>query len=130
VLARAEITEQNSELLSLSPRDAVDKLLAGEIDVAFLVASWYSPVVLQLLADDRVVLSSYPRADALVAFYPFLTKIGDTERCGRFGQRQAAYRYYSDCFEGEPGSRRRFTSRDSVFAAQRRGRDPLVGQHL
>jgi hypothetical protein len=32
-------------------------------------------VVLQLLADDRVVLSSYPRADALVAFYPFLTKL-------------------------------------------------------
>jgi TRAP transporter TAXI family solute receptor len=75
VLARAGITEQNSELLSLSPRDAVDKLLAGEIDAAFLVASWYSPVVLQLLADDRVVLSSYPRADALVAFYPFLTKL-------------------------------------------------------
>src|SRR5215469_14514818 len=66
VLARAGITEQNSELLSLSPRDAVDKLLADEIDAAFLVASWYSPVVLQLLADDHVVLSSYPRADALV----------------------------------------------------------------
>jgi hypothetical protein len=32
-------------------------------------------VVLQLLADDRVVLSSYPRADALVGFYPFLTKL-------------------------------------------------------
>jgi TRAP transporter TAXI family solute receptor len=75
MLARAGITEQNSELLSLSPRDAADKLLAGEIDSAFLVASWYSPVVLQLLADDRVVLSSYPRADALVAFYPFLTKL-------------------------------------------------------
>jgi TRAP transporter TAXI family solute receptor len=75
VLARAGISEQNSELLSLPPRDTVDKLLAGEIDVAFLVASWYSPVVQQLLADDRVVLSSYPRADALVAFYSFLTKL-------------------------------------------------------
>ncbi len=75
VLARAGITEQNAELLSLSPRETADKLLAGQIDVAFLAASWYSPVVQKLVADDRVALSSYPRADALVALYPFLTKL-------------------------------------------------------
>jgi hypothetical protein len=40
-----------------------------------LVASWQSPVVQQLLTDDRVVLSGYARADALVTLYPFLTKL-------------------------------------------------------
>src|SRR5215469_15925540 len=75
MLARAGINGQNSELLSLSPRAAAEKLLAGDIDAAFLVASWQSPVVQQLLTDDRVVLSGYARADALVALYPFLTKL-------------------------------------------------------
>jgi TRAP transporter TAXI family solute receptor len=75
MLARAGINGQNSELLSLSPRATAEKLLAGDIDAAFLVASWQSPVVQQLLTDDRVVLSGYARADALVALYPFLTKL-------------------------------------------------------
>jgi TRAP transporter TAXI family solute receptor len=75
LLASGGINGQNSELLSLSPPATAEKLLAGEIDVAFMVASWYSPVVQQLLADDRIVLSGYPRADALVALYPFLTKL-------------------------------------------------------
>ena len=75
LLARAGIDGQNSELLALSPRATAEKLEAGEIDAAFLVASSRSPVVQQLLADDRVVLTGYARADALVALYPFLTKL-------------------------------------------------------
>jgi hypothetical protein len=75
MLARAGINGQNSELLSLSPRATAEKLLAGDIDAAFLVASWQSAVVQQLLTDDRIVLSGYARADALVALYPFLTKL-------------------------------------------------------
>ena len=75
LLARAGIDGQNSELLPLSPRATAEKLLAGDIDVAFLVAPWQSPVVQQLLADDRVGLSGYARADALVALFPSLTKL-------------------------------------------------------
>lgn len=75
LLARAGIDATNSELLALPPRATAEKLLAGDIDVAFLVASSRSPVVRELLADDRVVLTSYARADALVALYPFLTKL-------------------------------------------------------
>jgi TRAP-type uncharacterized transport system substrate-binding protein len=63
------------ELLALAPRAAAEKLLAGEIDVAFMMASWDAPVVRQLLADERIRLSGYVRADALVAFYPFLSKL-------------------------------------------------------
>jgi TRAP transporter TAXI family solute receptor len=63
------------ELLALPPQAAAEKLLAGEIDVVFMMASWGAPVVQQLLTDERITLSGYERADALVAFYPFLNKV-------------------------------------------------------
>jgi TRAP-type uncharacterized transport system substrate-binding protein len=75
LLKRAGIEQQVGELLALEPRAAAEKLLAGEIDVAFIIGSSESPVVQQLLLDERVQLSGYPRADALVAFYPFLSKV-------------------------------------------------------
>jgi TRAP transporter TAXI family solute receptor len=75
LLTSVGIDERNSELLALAPRETAEKLLAGEIDVAFLIASWVSPVVRQLIADDRVTLSGYPRADAFVALNPFLSKL-------------------------------------------------------
>jgi TRAP-type uncharacterized transport system substrate-binding protein len=67
--------EQQVSLLPLAPRASAEKLSAGEIDVAFMMASWQSPVVHQLFADDRIELSGYVRADALVALYPFLNKL-------------------------------------------------------
>jgi TRAP-type uncharacterized transport system substrate-binding protein len=64
-----------AELLALTPQATAEKLLAGEIDAAFLVAPWAAPVVQQLLADHRIEIESYPRADAYVALYPFLHKV-------------------------------------------------------
>jgi TRAP transporter TAXI family solute receptor len=72
---RADVEQKVGELLPLGPREAAEKLLAGEIDVAFMMVSSEAPVVRQLLADERIALSGYPRADALVALYPFLTKV-------------------------------------------------------
>ena len=72
---RIGIEGQVSELLALAPQVAAEKLLAGEIDVAFMIAAWDSPVVQQLLADERIGIASYPRADAYVALYPFLNKV-------------------------------------------------------
>src|SRR5262249_40928256 len=48
---------QIGELLAIGPREAAEKLKAGEIDVAFMMNSWDAPVVQQLLADERVALS-------------------------------------------------------------------------
>src|SRR6516165_4032299 len=67
--------EQQVELLPLAPRESADKILAGEIDVAFMMTSWESPVVRQLIADERVGLSGFPRADAFVALYPYINKV-------------------------------------------------------
>ena len=75
LIKRIGIEGQVSELLALSPQVAAEKLLAGEIDVAFMVAAWDSPVVQQLLADERIGIASPPRADALVALYPYLNKV-------------------------------------------------------
>jgi TRAP transporter TAXI family solute receptor len=74
-LIKAAGIEQQVEWLPLAPRESADKLLAGEIDVAFMMTSWESPVVRQLLADERVELSGFPRAAAYVALYPFINKV-------------------------------------------------------
>jgi TRAP-type uncharacterized transport system substrate-binding protein len=63
------------ETLGLPLRPAADKLMAGEIDVAFIVSAWDSPVVQQLLTDERVGVAGFPHADAFVALYPFLSKV-------------------------------------------------------
>jgi TRAP-type uncharacterized transport system substrate-binding protein len=72
---RTGIDRQVGELLALAPRAAHEKLLAGDIDVAFMVASWEAPEVQRLLAEERIGLSGYPQADAYVALYPFLNKV-------------------------------------------------------
>jgi TRAP-type uncharacterized transport system substrate-binding protein len=75
LIKRTGIERQIGELLALGPREAAEKLKAGEIDVAFMMNSWDAPVVQQLLADERVALSGFPHAAAFVALYPFLNKV-------------------------------------------------------
>jgi len=75
LIKRTGIEQQVGEWLALAPRPSAEKLAAGEIDVAFMVTAWDSPVVRQLLSDDRIALSGFPRADALIALYPYLSKV-------------------------------------------------------
>src|SRR6516225_2709065 len=75
LIKRTGMERQIGELLALGPREAAEKLKAGEIDVAFMMNSWDAPVVQQLLADERVALSGFPHAAAFVALYPFLNKV-------------------------------------------------------
>jgi TRAP-type uncharacterized transport system substrate-binding protein len=75
LVKRTGMERQIGELLAIDPREAADKLKAGEIDVAFMMNSWDAPVIQQLLADERVALSGFPHADAFVALYPFLNKL-------------------------------------------------------
>jgi TRAP-type uncharacterized transport system substrate-binding protein len=75
LIKRTGMEGQFGQVLALAPRAAGDKLLPGEIDVAFIMTSWESPVVQQLLADERIGLSGFPHADAFVALYPYLNKV-------------------------------------------------------
>jgi TRAP transporter TAXI family solute receptor len=70
-----EMDQGAADLLTLPPEDAADKLLAGEIDAAALLASWDAPVVQQLITNNEVELFNLARADAYVALYPFLSRV-------------------------------------------------------
>ena len=75
LLKRNEIDQDVGKLVALPPQEAANKLLAGEIDAAAMLASWDAPVVQELIADERIELFSTARADAYVALYPFLSKV-------------------------------------------------------
>ena len=63
------------ELLGLSPEEAGESLLRGEIAAAAILTSWDAPVVRRLLAAPDVALASFARADAYVALDPFMNKL-------------------------------------------------------
>ena len=75
LLARNGIDQKFAQLLSLTHREAGEKLLQGEIDAAFMMTGWDSPVVRRLISDEKIEIISFPRADAYVALYPFLNKL-------------------------------------------------------
>jgi TRAP-type uncharacterized transport system substrate-binding protein len=45
LIKRTGMERQIGELLALGPREAAEKLKAGEIDVAFMMNPWDAPVV-------------------------------------------------------------------------------------
>src|SRR5262249_34496880 len=53
-------------LFGFTPDVAAEKLIAGDIDGAFMVASWGSPVVQRLITAEGIELRSFPRADAYI----------------------------------------------------------------
>jgi TRAP transporter TAXI family solute receptor len=75
LLAVNRIDDRFAQFVALTPTDTADQLLSGELQAAFLSSSWDSPVVQRLLTSDRVGPLTYPRADAYVALFPFLTKL-------------------------------------------------------
>jgi TRAP transporter TAXI family solute receptor len=75
LLKKQGLDQQVGELLPYGAQIAGEKLLAGEIDAAIILLSWDSPVIKQLLADERVEVVSFPHTDAYVALYPYLNKV-------------------------------------------------------
>lgn len=75
LLRRSGIDQGIAEFLPLPLPVAAEKLLAGEIEAAFIVTSWDSPVVQRLAASEDVGIAGFSRADAYVALYPYLNKV-------------------------------------------------------
>lgn len=75
VLALNGIDPTVAQLLPLSIAESGAALQKGDIDAAMMVASWDTTAVRQLLASSEIELADFPRADAYVALYPFLTKL-------------------------------------------------------
>jgi TRAP transporter TAXI family solute receptor len=68
-----DIAPGDLELLELDPLESAGRLESGDLDAVFMTAAWQSPVVQRLLLAPGVRLEGFPRADAYVARYPFLT---------------------------------------------------------
>lgn len=75
LLALNGIDQRFVDLLPLTHREAGERLVRGEIDVAAMLAPWDDAVVQRLLTAKGIELFSYPRADAYIALYPYLTKL-------------------------------------------------------
>ena len=75
IIERTRLDSIVGELSGFPPQAAAEKLIAGDIDAAFIVTAWESPVVQSLLHAKGVEPSSIQRADAFVAIYPFLHKL-------------------------------------------------------
>ncbi|HEU4382477.1 MAG TPA: TAXI family TRAP transporter solute-binding subunit [Anaeromyxobacteraceae bacterium] len=75
ILSLLGADRKGSGLLGLAPKEAAERLLRGEIDGFAMVASWDAPLVRELAASPHVSPTSLPRADAVVALNPHLTKV-------------------------------------------------------
>jgi NMT1-like family len=75
VLKLLEKNKVVAELLGFTPDVAAEKLIAGDIDAAFIVSPWDSPAVQRLITAEGIELRGFPRADAYVQLFPFLTKL-------------------------------------------------------
>lgn len=75
LIKRFKLDTVIGEISGFTPQAAADKLIAGDIDAAFIITGWDSPVVQQLMDAKDIALAAAPRADAYIAHYPFLNKI-------------------------------------------------------
>lgn len=75
IMSRTKIDSIIGEVSGFAPQVAAEKLIAGEIDAAFIVTGWESPVVQSLLNAKGIEAKSFQRADAYIAVYPFLHKL-------------------------------------------------------
>jgi TRAP-type uncharacterized transport system substrate-binding protein len=75
ILALHGLDPKSYEAIALAPSEAAERLIRGELDVVVLVSDWNAPAVQRLVAAPEVWLLGPPRADALVALNPTLTRL-------------------------------------------------------
>jgi TRAP-type uncharacterized transport system substrate-binding protein len=74
LLKMNQVTPQDARLLPVGGMAAVDAVLAGTLDAAFVVAAVDSPVVQKALGEDLGVMN-FENADAYVRLLPWLAKV-------------------------------------------------------
>jgi TRAP transporter TAXI family solute receptor len=75
LLAVEGVDPKSIQLQGFSPADAEIALDREELDAALIVVNWESPVIRRMMADPRLWLVNFPRADAFVALRPYLSKL-------------------------------------------------------
>jgi len=81
-LLRANELENAVTQVSLPFAESGEALLAGGVDCACMLTTAEAPAVRKLLADKRVNLLEFERADAYLALYPYLRKVVVPEGVG------------------------------------------------
>ncbi|HKD20249.1 MAG TPA: TAXI family TRAP transporter solute-binding subunit, partial [Thermoanaerobaculia bacterium] len=81
-LFRANELDNAVTMVSLPFAESGEALLVGQIDCACMLTTVEAPAVKKLLADKRVSLLEFERADAYVALYPYLRKVVVPEGVG------------------------------------------------
>ena len=81
-LFRANELENAVTMSSIPFAESGDALLDGRIDCACMLTTVEAPAVRKLLADKRVSLLEFERADAYIALYPYLRKVVVPEGVG------------------------------------------------
>ena len=69
------VNSQNTEFITLPPKESLQKLKAGEIDAVFFVSSINSLMIQDLLQNKKFTLFNFERADAYSQVLPFLSKV-------------------------------------------------------
>lgn len=75
LLARNDIDAQNSSLLPLTGKAAVEAMKSGRADAVFLALAPEAPLVQELVRDPDVRLMSLSRAEAYTRVLPYLSKV-------------------------------------------------------
>jgi len=63
------------EVVDITPAEAGEALLRGELDLVVMVSGWEAPIIRRLLTAPEITALSAPRADAQVALRPYLNKL-------------------------------------------------------
>jgi len=75
LLEANDVSGDNSSLLDTSGQAAADALMQGDADAVFFIASPGVAYIQALMADSRVHLMDFERADAYARLYPYLASV-------------------------------------------------------
>ena len=75
LLPAIELDLNRLDVVDMTPPEAGEALLHGELDLVIMVSGWEAPIVHRLLTAPGIFALPAPRADAHVALRPYLTKL-------------------------------------------------------
>ena len=75
ILLLNSVDRNNSQIYYLNNEEAIEKLLAGEVDAVFFVTAYHEKTFRKLFRSTGVQLFSFHRADAYTSHFHFMSKL-------------------------------------------------------
>lgn len=70
-----DITSDSADLFDIGGKEAYDALRKGEVDAAFFVGGYTSPLIQMMLHDETIKPVNFRRAEAYARRFPYLSKV-------------------------------------------------------